>query len=197
MPAMRLIKAAMIVLASLTSAARAEPSGAARVQPEPAPPARPAAPRALSAETLSDAEFAFVVRVGKHRLWRSRVSAPHGAKLGRIQSLAPGDAFAPIARSPLPAELAPLQGARVRLQTAGGEECEVTLKSWGVLAEYNSAPEGEDEKLSERQLARRAFTRAPSCATRSTSARRALAARRRCGHAWPRCPKSRATRWRS
>ncbi len=154
---MRLIKAAVIVLASLAGSARAEPSAAPSAPADPSP-SRPTAPRALSADTLSDAEFAFIARIGKRRLWRSHVSATRRAKVGRIQSLDPGEAFATIARALLPAELKPLQGARVRLQTASGEECEVTLKKWGVLAEYNSAPEGEDEQLSDQQLSQRAYT---------------------------------------
>jgi len=141
----------LLLMALVAGSAHAEPDAT----PTPTPPPR----RALSSDNLSAAEFAFVRDFNGRRLWSSHVAPVARGGHQAIELLdGSGEAFAPVARAKLPAELKPLAGARVRLYSADGKECEVKLEHWGILAEFNPVPEGEEGEPSPSELARRAFS---------------------------------------
>lgn len=132
-------------------------AGAARAEaPGEAPPD---GPRPITAEALTDAEFALVRSEGSRRFWMSRETVTTPKRKGKVQLLDDSSAFARVSTRALPAALAALSGAVVRLESARGDACEVKLERWGVFAEFNPVPDGLDEAEREPQrLANLAYT---------------------------------------
>lgn len=145
---MRIASSSLFVLTLLSGVANAD---------APSVPAAPP-PRALSAEALSDAEFAFVRSEDKRRFWLSRQEVVRPVMVAPSQLLGDDAAFAPVAKQTLPAQLKQLDGKAVRLFTASGDSCEVTLRDWGLFAEFNPVPEGEGAEPDPAELARRAYS---------------------------------------